>query len=315
MNEIKSDILIINNEKCSKVAKFLNGYKINDPIGSLVLGISIDNKKETEDGLLSFVHMVNSIGKNKINRVKILVGAYLYRHYGSEKEAENLYSDWVEKNTSILKLLDMDFDIINWKDIFDAEFFKADLLAIKKLYETDLAFAKKINGIAENHKTKAQGDFQSCKEYLLEECAYFLTAREEFTYPAPKLNEACMHVLNKRAEIKDKSFNFRPYEVYLRAEKQQKQKKVSPRAEKNSKRKKEHLLDCDSEKKNKLLLTLTKASLLMSEIGLHHSPEKESFFKKFLEKTEHLKEELFSFQGESSEHTETKTKQSTKNSN
>ncbi len=178
-----------------KTSKFLKGFgNIKTPI-TMIYGVSIGNEKQTGNDLISFVNLINSNTPKYIKGVEIMIADYLHRHYSTEEEAQTAGDNWLKDNSEILKKLTVPYKIVRWKDIIAEPDFKEARNKINEHYEKDPSFKAKVQNVARSHTDK--GDFSVVEKYLLEECAYFIYKQGYLTYPADKLNSACMHIIQK----------------------------------------------------------------------------------------------------------------------
>lgn len=189
------------------VGDFVGGFNVKSPV-DLILGISDGNKKQQGKDLKAFVDMVNFM-KIKIKSVEIMVTAYIQRHYHGEEEALRRRDSYIAENQEILKGLKIPFTITDWKTIIETEDFKHALFETKELYETDNAFRVKIDNLSQSHRQKASPE--KCKEYVLEEAAYFLYKKVHVCYPADNLNIACVHIIeNYNKDAVFHGYRFKP---------------------------------------------------------------------------------------------------------
>jgi len=178
-----------------KTGKFIKGFGNTKLPITMIFGVSMGNEKQSGNDLISFVNLINSHAKKSIIAVEIMVADYLHRHYSTEEEAQTDGDNWIKENENILKGLKVPYTIVRWKDIIQEQKFKEAQIKIAEHYQKDASFKAKVQNVARSHTDK--GDFPVVEKYLLEECAYFIYKNGYLTYPAQKLNSACMHVIQK----------------------------------------------------------------------------------------------------------------------
>jgi len=271
-----------------KTAKFVKGYgNIKSQI-KMIFGVSMGNEKQTGNDLISFVNLINS-HTHKITDVEIMVADYLHRHYSTEEEAQAAGDEWLRDNAEILKQLKVPYKIVRWKDILAEPEFQQAQIKIKEHYEKDSGFKAKVQNVAKSHIDK--GDITNVEKYLLEECAYFIYKTGYLTYPADKLNSACMHLIQKynndllffpyRLDKRKKSDEFNPS---MQLQQQQITQQNSNTSTVNS------YLSYVSVSRvqpsycypEELMVGCSKLALLMGKHGITKIEQREQFFSQYL---------------------------------
>jgi len=244
-------------------AKFNKGLPLKEakPI-TLQLLVSMSNQHQTQDGLASFVDLINQHNQKRltIQKVEVILSAELYRYYVGDEKAKALGINWKQENEPPLKQLNVPFEIIDWKTKIEAPAFNDHLKKITQLYAEDHRFAQITDELAQQHAREA--GFEAAKAYLLEECAVFLDLHGDLSYPSPRLNAAIRYVLEKFGS----ELTYHGYMVHSA--------KMKPAYQAPM------IADYHHQKLLKMCL---KTSLLLNNLGIYESDKQASFFKAFLQ--------------------------------
>lgn len=235
-------------------AKFIKGFVVDEAV-VLQHFISMNHDRQSNENFKAFIEMVQRLNKNqkqRINKVEIDLSCYLQRHYVGNAEAEKIGKKWREENENSLKMLNIPYEIIGWKDLISKIGYGECFEKVTKLFQTDDAFKLIVTNLAKQHSHKA--DFDSAKNYLLEECAVFLNTTGHICYPSTELNAAVSFVL-KKFESKLKFHGFMLY--------QEPEKKLENSCSAND---------------EKLFKTCLKISKLMELSGIYSKTDQMRFF-------------------------------------
>ncbi|MCP4475884.1 MAG: hypothetical protein GY821_15230 [Gammaproteobacteria bacterium] len=187
----------------SPQAKFFFGLKPDKKIDSLVTVISPSNPsasmnekkynyKQRGKYTEQFVSLVNKHDKNITGKFKIIDAQYLGRYYWPNDWHK---VDWSKENKPYLDKLNIDYEIIKWKDLLESEEFSEKLDFINDLYEKNHNFRKLVEERANEH-AHLNGK-QAALDYSKEEAAMVLVLNGCLTYPNKKLNPANNFLITK----------------------------------------------------------------------------------------------------------------------
>lgn len=177
-------------------AKFIGGLKLDPEEKEITLTmiISMDNVNQRGEGLEAFIDLVNR--HPRINRLRVIVSAYLHRHYVGEEQALALGKEWIKNNQPILEQAKVQVDLEELHNLLEnrKNDFELNIASVNKLYNDDADYKSIVTGIALQHMVKCSLD--AAKNYLLDECAVSLLIDEPEAYPAAGLNKALQYVRN-----------------------------------------------------------------------------------------------------------------------
>lgn len=177
---------------------------------------------QTDEGLLSFIQMVNrnrilqtaTKGQTRIALLKIkivLSGEGLFEAYVGKELAKYADETWMKKQADLLlKNLAPEFgfdptkDVMNWKMVIDNPLYDRALADIQDLYSKDRVLQDIISKLIIEHKysykiepKNDEAAAQAVKEYVFKESAAFLCWGKVVCYPSPSFNPASQYILEQ----------------------------------------------------------------------------------------------------------------------
>ncbi len=276
--------------------KFNRGFaKLREKV-TLIFGVSVGNEKQSGNDLMSFVDLVNQ-NKEYISGIEVMLTGYLHRYYTSETEALSFDEKYIQENESTLSLLQVPYKVTRWQDICADQRFIENREQIDRIYASDEGFQIKVGNTVKKHSSKA--DDATVRKYLLEEATFFLYREGYLTYPADKLNLACMHIMENYSD----GIKFVPYALIGQSKKKTRRNtppdSISPqgatppdspphsppRVVSYAPSAYHPPAVANGVSADEIFMCCSQASILMQRFGIHRAEDRKQFFSRYIDKT------------------------------
>jgi hypothetical protein len=289
------------------IAKFSQRLKVKDDI-VLTLGVSMDKDQFLGNDLDLFIAMIKRHAN--IKKLKVLIGAYLHRHYVGEPAATKKHEDYISKTKQQFDKLGIPYEFVDWKDVISTNEFAEAQKFINELYNIDSEFKILVDNVAKSHSHR--GNNEASKAYLLEECGYFKLTKGYWTYPAVNLNAACEYIIRKF----NPDFYYKPYSLVHKPTTGEKSndiisttnsntdiKQYTPQKSKKFSYVNDTNMNAGNNDPQILITECGHLAQLMNKFGLNTPQQQEKFFSQYLHTTHQLSQLIPAFSGTTYENT------------